>query len=98
MNAFASNGLLQFDINVLNYAPATSINIKADCTHPCSCGDINIGRPGMNGWQTVQVPVSDLVAGGLDLSKVNTPFALLPRWTEQAGVHLQLDNILWLRH
>ena len=98
MNAFASNGLLQFDINVQNYAAATSINIKADCTHPCSSGDINIGQPGMNGWQTVQVPVSDLVAGGLDLSKVNTPFALLPRWTEQAGVHLQLDNILWLRH
>lgn len=96
LSAFANTGLLSFDINVLDYSGAPALNIKADCVNPCSSGDINIAQPGMGDWQTVVVPISDLVAGGLDLSKVNTPFALLPEWGSQQGVHLQLDNIEWL--
>ncbi|UTA47173.1 family 16 glycosylhydrolase [Simiduia sp. 21SJ11W-1] len=96
LSAFASSGYFSFDIQVLDYAAATGLVIKADCVHPCSSGDIAIGQPGMGGWQTVQVPVADLVAGGLNLSQVNTPFAILPTWGEQAGVHLQLDNIQWV--
>ncbi|MBE8717832.1 glycoside hydrolase family 16 protein [Cellvibrio polysaccharolyticus] len=89
-------GTLSFDINVLDYGSNTGgLVVKADCVNPCSSGDIPIGRVGENGWETITVPVADLVAGGLDLSKIDTPFVLLPLWGQQQGVHLQLDNIRW---
>lgn len=89
-------GTLTFDVNVLDYGSNTDgLIVKADCVNPCSSGDIPIGKVGESGWQTVSVPIADLVAGGLDLSKVNTPFVILPAQGQQAGVHLQLDNIHW---
>lgn len=97
-SAFASTGSLSFDIKVLSYGTNTGgLVVKADCVNPCSSGDINIGKPGDGVWETVTVPVSTLVTGGLNLSKVNTPFIILPKWGDQNGVHLQLDNIKWVK-
>lgn len=92
MSALAG-GILTFDIRVLDYGSASGIAVRADCVHPCSSGDIDLGMVGAGDWQTVEIPVADLISGGLDLTKVNTPFVVSPSWESQAGVHLQLDNI-----
>ena len=98
VTAFATTGYLSFDIKVLSYGTNTGgLVVKADCVNPCSSGDINIGKPGNGVWETVTVPVSTMVTGGLNLSKVNTPFIILPKWDDQKGVHLQLDNIKWVK-
>ncbi len=97
-SAFATAGYLSFDIKVLDYGTNTGgLVIKADCVNPCSSGDINIGKPGDGVWETVTVPVSQMVTGGLNLTKVNTPFIIMPKWDDQKGVHLQLDNIKWVK-
>lgn len=71
--------------------------IKVDCVNPCSSGDINIRKPGDGVWKTVTIPVSQMVSGGLNLTKVNTPFIILPKWDYQKSVHLQVDNIKWIK-
>ncbi|TQV65973.1 glycoside hydrolase family 16 protein [Exilibacterium tricleocarpae] len=96
LSAFADTGLLRFDVKVLDYNQASELILKVDCVHPCSSGDYSLGAPGAGNWETVDVAVSDLVAGGLDLGKVNTPFVLFPTWGAQGDVHLQIDNIRWL--
>lgn len=92
MSALAG-GILSFDIRVLDYGAASAMAVRADCQYPCSSGDMDLGMVGAGGWETVEIPVADLTAGGLDLTKVNTPFVISPSWESQAGVHLQLDNI-----
>ena len=97
VTAFAADGYLQFDMKVVNYGTnTTGIVVKADCVNPCSSGDLALGFVADGEWETFQVPVSQMVSGGLDLSKVNTPFIILPTWGSQNGVHLQLDNIRWV--
>lgn len=98
VSAFESTGYLSFDIKVLSYGTNTGgLIVKADCVNPCSSGDISIGKPGDGVWETVTVPVSTFKAGGLNLTKVNTPFIILPKWDDQKGVHMQLDNIKWVK-
>ncbi|MDO6746630.1 glycoside hydrolase family 16 protein [Gilvimarinus sp. 1_MG-2023] len=91
-----SGGRLVFDVQVLDYGLASQVAIRVDCVHPCSSGDIELGMVGSDGWQTVEVPINDLVNGGLDLSRVNTPLVISPTWEAQANVHLQLDNIRYI--
>lgn len=98
MSAFAG-GELSFDVRVLDYADAGSLNVRADCVHPCSSGDINIGMPGVGEWETVTLSVDLLTKDdGLDLTRVNTPFVVFPTWSygAQNNVHLQVDNIRYL--
>ena len=96
--AFAADGYLQFDLKVVDYGNNSSgIVVKVDCVNPCSSGDIPLGFVANGEWETITVPVSQMVTGGLDLSKINTPFVILPTWGEQNSVHLQLDNIRWIK-
>lgn len=97
VTAFAADGYLEFDLKVLNYGNNTSgIVVKADCVNPCGSGDIPLGVVANGEWKTIQIPISQMVSGGLNLSKVNTPFVILPTWGQQSGVHLQVDNIRWI--
>ncbi len=90
-----SSGYLVFDIKVLDYGTNTAgLVVKVDCVNPCSSGDIPIGVVGNGSWETVSVPIASMLPA-LNLGQVNTPFALLPVWGQQEGVHLQLDNIRW---
>ena len=84
-----TNGSLQFDIRVLN--GDANITIKLDCTYPCSSGDQDMGARGVDGWETVTIPMSQLIAGGLDITKVNTAIVI---WaTASQGTRFLLDNI-----
>ncbi len=96
-SVFSSGGSLEFDVKVLSYGSAPGLVIKADCVFPCTSGDVSIGKKGDGVWEKVTVPIATLVAGGLKLNAVNTPFAIFPTWDKQAGVELQVDNVRWVK-
>ena len=48
-----------------------------------------------DGWETVQVPVAQLAAGGLNLQRVNTGLTIFPVFGETEGVVYRLDNVRW---
>ena len=91
-----SEGALVFDIKVLDYAETTSgISYKVDCIYPCSTGDQVLGVVGDGQWETITIPVADLVTLGLNVNSVNTGLVIYPTWGDQQGVTLQVDNIRW---
>jgi beta-glucanase (GH16 family) len=95
-SAFA-DGVLSFDIKVVDPgASSGQFVVRADCVHPCSSGDIALDVLPTAEWVTVEVPIADFVAGGLNLSSVNTPFVISPVWGSQSGAQIRLDNIRWL--
>ena len=90
------NGVLTFDIKVVNAGVNTAgFVMKADCIYPCSSGDKAVGVVGLDGWETVQFPVIDLVLGGLNLQRVNTGLVIFPVAGQTEGVVYRLDNIEW---
>ena len=87
---------VSFDVNVVDAGSnASGFVMKIDCVFPCTSGDQPIGVVGVGGWETVRVPVSQLVEGGLDLTNVNTGLVMWPAFTEQTGVVFRLDDVKW---
>ena len=95
MSAYSA-GALVFDLNVLDYGNnTTGMTMKVDCSFPCTSGDQNLGVIADGVWEEITVPVSRLVAGGLDLAAVNTGIVLFP--TAQSGdITFRVDNIRWV--
>ncbi|MGB0187922.1 MAG: glycosyl hydrolase [Aequoribacter sp.] len=88
LRSYAS-GAIVFDIKVVS--GDSRITMKLDCIHPCTSGDQALGSLPVGEWQTVTVALSDLVTGGLDLSKVDTGLVI---WaTGHNGTVFRLDNI-----
>jgi len=84
-----TDGKLVFDINVVS--GDSNITMKLDCIHPCSSGDQNLGSKGASGWETVEVSLASLAAGGLNLASVNTGIVI---WaTNATSTVFQLDNV-----
>ncbi len=93
-----SDGALVFDLKVLDYAETTSgISYKIDCIYPCTTGDQVLGVVADGVWETITVPVQDLINRGLSITSVNTGIVIYPTWGDQQGVTLQLDNVRWLK-
>jgi hypothetical protein len=100
-----SNGYLIFDIKPLSYGNiAQELIIAIHCVFPCSSADYNLGRPALNRWTQIKVPVATLLEAwvdiegedrALDISKVFTGFNIFATKDNQQGVHIQLDNIHW---
>jgi hypothetical protein len=44
----------------------------------------------------VEVPVAQLAAGGLNLTRVNTGLTIFPVFGETEGVIYRLDNVRWV--
>ncbi|MDG2461164.1 MAG: putative glycoside hydrolase [Luminiphilus sp.] len=95
MSAFAS-GTVNFDVKVINAGENTTGWImKVDCVYPCTSGDQVIGTAGGSGWETVQVPVSQLVDGGLDLTKISTGLVIWPDPAANESFTYRIDNVYW---
>jgi beta-glucanase (GH16 family) len=94
-----SGGSVVFDINVLDYGTNTNgMIMKIDCVFPCTSGDTPIGVVGDGHWETVSIPVSQLVGTGLSLDTVNTGIVVFPDVGDQqagASVTFQIDNVRW---
>ena len=88
LSAYAE-GHVEFDIKVISGDAA--ITIKLDCFYPCTSGDQPLGERGARGWEAVSVPISQLTAGGLNLSEVNTGLVI---WASKfEDTVFQIDNV-----
>ena len=97
LSAYA-DGFVSFDIRVADYGDnAEGMTMKIDCVFPCTSGDQLIGKVGDGDWQTVRIPVSQLVSRGLNLANVNTGIVVFPTITSQSTpLTFELDNVRWL--
>ena len=86
---------LSMDIKVVApTAGAIDFGTYANCLWPCTGAASPF--PVVSGdWQTVEIPVNDLVLGGLELSSVNIGFGLHPLVEQSNGVIYQVDNVRW---
>jgi len=84
-----SAGSVVFDINVVS--GDSGITMKLDCVFPCTSGDQALGSKGSAGWETVTVPFSVLIKGGLDVRKISTGIVI---WaTQSKSTVFQIDNV-----
>jgi endo-1,3(4)-beta-glucanase len=84
-----SAGSVVFDIKVIS--GDSNISMKLDCVFPCTSGEQALGSKGASNWETVEVPFTTLVAGGLDITKVNTGLVI---WaTNVTSTVFQIDNV-----
>ncbi|MDQ2076614.1 glycoside hydrolase family 16 protein [Marinimicrobium sp. ABcell2] len=104
LTAFAEDGQLVFDLQVVDYGTNTSgLVVKAESGPATGTGDYIITpAPPVGEWVEVVIDVADMLqhpgtADNFALDSVNTPFVILPVWDDQHGVRLRLDNIYWVR-
>ncbi len=89
-------GTVSFDIKVDDYGDNDAgMTMKIDCIFPCTSGDQGIGKVGDGDWETVEVPVAQLLGGGLNLATVNTGIVIFPT-SQSSALTFQLDNVQWL--
>ena len=95
LSAYA-DGFVSFDIKVDNYSEdSPGMTMKIDCVFPCTSGDQRIGRVGDGEWETVMVPVAQLLAGGLNIANVNTGLVIFPT-SQDLPLTFLLDNVRWV--
>ena len=93
-----SGGMVHFDVKVIDAGNNTTGWImKQDCVYPCTSGDQAIGTAGLSGWESVSVPVSQLVEAGLDLTKTSTGLVIWPDPAGNEGFIYRIDNVYWGR-
>lgn len=92
-------GNLRFDIRVSDFGEAYDAQAggvvfvaRMDCTWPCAAHETQFVIPTVDTWVNVSLPIPDLIATGLDISKVSASLVLVPRGS-QANLHIQLDNV-----
>ncbi|MCY4094910.1 MAG: family 16 glycosylhydrolase [Gammaproteobacteria bacterium] len=91
-----AGGTVSFDIKVDDYSSNEGgMTMKIDCFFPCTSGDQVIGKVGDGEWESVEIPVSRLLGGGLNLASVNTGIVIFPM-DLSSPVTFQLDNVQWL--
>lgn len=92
-----SDGVIRFDIKVIaNGINTIGFLAKVDCFFPCGAADQPLGVVGQDGWETVEMAVSDLIAAGLDPSNVSNGLVIFPAFGQTDGVIYRLDNVEWL--
>ena len=89
-SAFA-NGTVDFDIRTVT--GSVDLVMKIDCGWPCTSGDQRLSNRVTSEWQSVSVPVSRLVAGGLELGYVDTGLVFWP--ADRVATALEIDNVVW---
>lgn len=89
----ADNGKLQFDIWSES---GVTVNVSADCVYPCQGGPVKLNNVGVGEWQTISIPASQMMSGGLNsitMENVST-FSISSDGFRDAT--FRLDNISWL--
>ena len=95
LSAYA-DGFVSFDIKVDNYSDdSPGMTMKIDCIFPCTSGDQRIGRVGDGAWETVKIPLAQLLAGGLNINNVNTGLVIFPT-DQDTPLTFLLDNLRWI--
>lgn len=87
-----AGGNIAFDVKVIS--GSSDLSMKVDCVYPCTSGNYGLGTAGSTGWESVMVPVNNLVAQDLDLTTVDTGIVI---WaTNYTDTVFRLDNIRWV--
>lgn len=102
------DGSIQFDLKIVNQPSGiTGWSFKIDCGWPCGTGDVALESnvagttPKVGEWQRYKFRIADLLTlngdNSLMIDYVTAPFVLVPQpWSsEQVGVVVQLDNIVY---
>jgi beta-glucanase (GH16 family) len=89
-------GFLTFDVKVISGDP--SITFKADCGYPCGGGDQFYEVTQTGRWETVAVPIANLIPNGpegssLDLENVKSGFVI--QATSAKDTVFRIDNALY---
>jgi hypothetical protein len=94
-----ANGSLQFDLKVINPGVDNpTLQMTIECGWPC-VSTFEIIQPGaLNEWKRIEIPVAHLIDRGLNIQRVSTGFQIMPEWNKQSGVHLQIDNMRWVKN
>ena len=92
------DGAISFDMRLTYHeqpASAAPFIFKSECILPCVSAELTIDKGNSSfDWQTHTYPIADLVASGLNLSKVNHLWVIQPAWRNQEqNVTVQIDNI-----
>jgi beta-glucanase (GH16 family)/spore coat protein CotH len=87
----AADGNIVFDIKSL--VGDSNFVAKVDCDFPCASAELDLGSYGVNGWETVTIPVSLLTGSGLDITNVTNGLVIWP--VNQVNTVYQLDNLRW---
>ena len=92
-------GSLRFDIRVTDFGDAYDAQARGvvfvarmDCLWPCAAHETQFVIPTVDAWTNINLPIADLIATGLDISKISASLVLVPRGN-QANLHIQLDNV-----
>lgn len=90
-------GDVVFDLKVVDYAGATGdFEFVASCGGRCRhVPNYNLGHPAEGIWHTLRVPVKNLVANGLELSRIHSAFNLQLFGQSKPGLHVQVNNVRW---
>ena len=94
--SYNPDGAITYQVGSDDVREVRSMKIKMDCQTPCSSGDFDIMPPDLGVWTHYDIALTDLLANNgssLDLAKVDTPIVIFPKWGDQQGVVLQIDNI-----
>jgi|GEM_PF-4072554 len=93
-----ANGKLMFDVKVISKGDANvNLNVKVECTWPCQSNLHEVNVPSLNTWTSVEIPIADLVAEGLNLERISNGFIILPERNSQSNSHFQVDNVRWVK-
>lgn len=98
-----AGGTLEFDVYIEAEPEGAEWMMKTECVFPCGTGDVPLTHnadatvPTVGVWQHYRFELDDLVDRGLDLTKVDTPLVLFPKWGNQAGAVFRVDNARLLR-
>ena len=86
-----ARGEVVFDIRTV--LGSAGLVMKVDCGWPCTSGDQRLAQTINSDWQTISVPVSRLVNGGLDLAYVDTGLVFWP--ADRVATEIEIDNVIW---
>lgn len=91
-----SSGKLAMDLQVASYGSnTTGLAIKLESANSCVSNDVPIGRPAVGQWQTIVLPMSQVLANQqtcYSMSSFNS-FNIFPTWGDQVGVQFKVRNI-----
>jgi hypothetical protein len=97
MTEFA-NGKILFDLKVISNSFSNApLEFTLDCGWPCASTPKFIRVDALNEWKTYEFSVAEMIDRGLNITKLDMGFMLLPTFGQQAGAHYQVDNIRWVK-
>ena len=88
---------LAFDLRIVadSREVKSPLSLRLDCIFPCTSGNYPLQYPEGAEWKRYTVSIQSLINMGLDISNVNTPFAITSETNNLAGLVVQVDKVVF---